>query len=75
MTKLTRPVEVVFEDFGDELHITFICPHCDQRSWVDAPMSCYDDFTDDGAVYPDTLECPRCSREFPADFSRYKWED
>lgn len=52
MTKRTRPVEVVFEDFGDELHITFVCPHCDQRSWVEAPMSCYDDFTDDGAVYP-----------------------
>jgi hypothetical protein len=63
------------EGFGDELHMTFICPHCDKRSYIDAPPCCYDDYSDDGAVYPDTLECPRCRREFNADFSEYEWAD
>jgi hypothetical protein len=33
-----EPISTVrFEDFGDELHMTFICPNCGKRSYIDAP--------------------------------------
>ena len=65
---------MVFVDFGDELYVTFLCPHCGRRAWIDAPLCCYDDFSDNGAIYPDTIECPQCKHIILADFSDYVWD-